>query len=378
MDRLQTNDRYEVLSRDFAANQTSSTRTYNRHHFLQLMNDDKRRAQYQNIQLTAKAEGMTVTRLYEKQEWADFVAPTFLDPVLENTSYTSVAENVASSITVGQGLKFIYREFENFQRAQRGAENTEFERKRGTKRLQEVELHTLGARSYITEEELADIPVDAMQMELRTMGASIALERDLLWVDSLHRATSGDNASTFGNVITVNGSLDVETLHLCMQYFQSPFNTDRVTPFADVSEDTERLMRIGKFRATDCFVSPAMYWTIVNTDYLKAQHIWQGSRILDTGELNVPLLGMNIHKTNIGYFENANDPDSWIATNDVYICDRRQGGTGTIGVRQPLQVRNWEQPSFRTQDFMIFERVGFAVQNRRALIRIIEDDPYVS
>ena len=216
-----------------------------------------------------------------------------------------------------------------------------------------------------------------MRLELNTMGASIALERDLLWMDSLYRATSGTNATTFHNALQSSGTLDVEGLHAVLTWFTSPFaaTTSTITltnPFdtTDEAKQVEGLMRIGKFRATDVIVSPAIYWNIVNNKDLQKGYIWQNSRILDTGELQVPLLGVNIWKTNVGYYTDVDDPDSWLSQDDIIICDRRMGGTGTIGVRQPLQVRQWEMPNFRTQDFQIFERVGFAVQNRRALVRV--------
>ena len=85
----------------------------------------------------------------------------------------------------------------------------------------------------------------------------------------------------------------------------------------------------------------------------------------------VVVLGVNLHKANVGYFADVDDPDSWIPTDDAIIIDRRMGGGGTVNQRQPLQVRNWPKPEFRTEDFMVYERVGFAVQNRRALVRVV-------
>ena len=67
---------------------------------------------------------------------------------------------------------------------------------------------------------------------------------------------------------------------------------------------------------------------------------------------------------------NPDDPDSWSSDDAMYFIDRNNLGGGTIGVRQALTVRDWPNPAFRTSDFMIYTRLGFAVQNRRALVRV--------
>ncbi len=374
-------DLFTTMQRQEAADlpiTTNDNRVYNIHHYLRDQNDPTKRASFETASLEWQAEGATVRRLYERNEWSEFVPTVFLSGILEHTEYASTASQLASTVTVPSGLTFVYREFEHYQRAQRGAENTEFERKKGLRRTQQVALHTLGARTYATEEELLDLPVDALRLELQTMGASIALERDLLWMDALYAATSGSNSATFHNSIVVNDYLSVEDLHLVLTWFTSPFDAESSTgnvtvtnPFSgSEAAEVEGLMRLGLFRPTDVLVSPRQYWQIVNNATLQAQNIWTNSRILDTGELQVPLLGVNIWKTNIGHFTDPDDADSWVATDDVYVLDRRRGGGGTIGVRQPLQVRNWDTPALRTQDAMIFERVGFAVQNRKSLIRI--------
>ena len=362
---------------DRSADLADSKRAYNRHHFLRDMNDAKKRAKYDTARLDMQSEGATVRRVYERADWAEFVPTMFLEPLLENTTYTSTSGQLADSITVPSGLTFVYKEFENFQRAQRGGENTEFERRKGKRATQEVALHTLGARSYVTEEEMLDIPVDSMQLELRTMGAALGLERDLLWMDSLYRATSGANSVTYNNNLVSKAALDFEGLFAVITWFTSPFAKDLTTitlsnPWDTTEEakQVEGLMKLGKFRVTDVLMGAESYFNIVNNTTLQAQYVWNSSKILDTGQLNVPLLGCNFHKVNMGYFADPDDPESWIDTDDIIFCDRRMGGCGTIGVRQPLQVRQWDMPSFRTQDFQIFERVGFAVQNRRGLVRV--------
>lgn len=354
-----------------------SQKTYTSGDFLRTMNDPTKKSAYQNLRIAIDHDGLTPRRLFERNDWADFVPTVFLDGILEHVSYQSTASQLANNVSVDTGLTFKYREFEHYQRAQRGAENTEFERRRGSTRLQEVPFHTLGLRSYVTEEEMLDIPFSAMQLELNTMGASIALERDLLWMDSLHTATTGDNATTFHNHLNSSADLDLAGLHAVLTWFNSPFDASLSTitltnPFENGTdaEQVEGLMRIGKFRPTDVLVNAKMYFSIVNNSFLQSQNIWTNSRILDTGELQVPLLGVAIHKTNTGYFGDVDDPDSWIPTDDIIILDRRMGGAGTINSKQSLQVRNWPTPEFRTEDFMIYERCGFAVQNRRALIRV--------
>jgi len=357
---------------------SDSNKRYTAGDYLRTMNDAKKRAEFANIKLAIKHDALTPNKMFAAKDWTEFIPTVYLDGILEHVSYQSTASQLANNISVDTGLTFKYREFEHFQRAQRGAENTEFERRKGSRRLQEVPFHTLGLRSYVTEEEMLDIPFSAMQLELNTMGASIALERDLLWMDSLHTATDGTNATTFHNRLTSNAALDLEGLHGVLTWFASPFAESLTTitlenPFetGTNAEEVEGLMRLGKFRPTDVIVNAKMYFSIVNNSFLQSQNIWTNSRILDTGELQVPLLGVNIWKSNVGYFADVDDPDSWVPTDDIYVLDRRMGGGGTINSRQPLQVRNWTKPEFRTEDFMIFERVGFAVQNRRALVKIV-------
>lgn len=345
--------------------------------YLRTMNDPTKKAEYQNIRFAVDHDGLTPRRAYERADWADFVPTVYLGGILEHVSYQSTASRLANNVSIDTGLTFKYREFEHWQRAQRGAENTEFERRKGQRRLQETAFHTLGLRSFVTEEEMLDIPFSAMTLELNTMGASIALERDLLWMDSLYGATSGTNATTFHNALTSKADLDLEGLHAVLTWFAAPFEEslttiDLTNPWESGTdaEQVEGLMRLGMFRPTDVILNSKLYFSIVNNSFLQSQNIWTNSRILDTGELQVPLLGVNIHKANVGYFADVNDPDSWVPTDDIIVLDKRLGGGGTINQKQPLQVRNWATPEFRTEDFMIYERVGFAVQNRRSLVRI--------
>lgn len=370
----------DIFQRMATMDEPSETcpRKYTQYDFLRAMNDPAKKRTYEQVKLAVASDQLTPKRLYERQEWAEFVPTVYLDAILENTAYQSVSGQLATNVSIDTGLTFKYREFEHFQRAQRGAENTEFQRTKGSRRLQETAFHTLGLRSYITEEEMSDIPFSAMQLELNTMGAAIALERDLLWMDSLYRATSGTNATTFHNQLTSKADLDLEGLHGVLTWFVSPFTEslttiDLTNPFESgtAANQTEGLMRLGKFRPTDVLVSPRLYFSIVNTSVLQQQYVWNNSRILDTGELQVPLLGVNIHKVNMGLFTDPDDPDSWTASDDIIVIDRRMGGGGTVNSKQPLQVRNWTSPEFRVEDFMIYERVGFAVQNRRALVRVV-------
>jgi len=369
------NDTFARMDREFMPGDTQ--RKFSSADYLRMMNDPKKRAEYANVKLAVQHDGLTPKRMNSAKEWADFVPTVYLEPILENVSYQSTASQLANNVSIDTGLTFKYREFEHFQRAQRGAENTEFERRKGSRRLQEVPFHTLGLRSFVTEEEMLDIPFSSMQLELNTMGASIALERDLLWMDSLHTATSSANATTFHNLLSSKAPLDLEGLHAVLTWFTSPFEKSMQTidlddPFVggENAEQVEGLMRLGKFRPTDVVLNAKSYFSVVNNSFLQSQNIWTNSKILDTGELQVPLLGVNLWKANIGYFADVDDPDSWIPSDDIYVIDRRMGGGGTINSKQPLQVRNWTKPEFRTEDFMIFERVGFAVQNRRALVRI--------
>jgi hypothetical protein len=92
----------------------------------------------------------------------------------------------------------------------------------------------------------------------------------------------------------------------------------------------------------------------VNNSTLQSQQVWNNSRILDTGELQVPLLGVKIWKANIGYFTDADDPNSWVDDDSVYFIDRSNGGGGVINSKQPLQVRNWFDNASRVEDFQIF------------------------
>ncbi len=360
---------------DWNSDPTPSNHVFSTDDYLRLMNDPKKREQYDQCKARVASDHLSPQRMYNTAEFADFVPVQFLEPILEHVSYASVAGNIANQVSVNTGLTFKYREFENFQRAQRGGENTEFERKRGSRRLNEVPFYTNGLRSYVTEEEKLDLGFDAMRLELNTMAASIALERDLLWMDSLHRATSGSNATTFNNALQTSDELDLQGLHGVITWMTQPFaaatsSIELTNPFTSSTEQIEHLQRLGKFKTTDVILNTKAYWNIIKNTTLQNQQIWSNSRILDTGELQVPLLGVRIWKANIGYFTDADDVNSWIDTDDIFFVDRNAGGGGTINAKQPLQVRNWFDNPARVEDFMVFERVGFAVQNRRALIRV--------
>lgn len=355
----------------------SGSRRFTKYDYLRTMNDPQKRATYERLKLAIQSDGLTPRRVFEAKDWAEFIPTVYLDGILENTAYQSVSGQLANNVSIDTGLTFKYREFEHFQRAQRGAENTEFLRTKGKRRLQETQFHTLGLRSYVTEEEMSDIPFSSMQLELNTMGAAIALERDLLWMDSLYHATSGSNATTFHNRLVATSDLDLEGIHGVITWFISPFAENLTTinlpnPFEDgtAAEQTEGLMRLGKFRPTDILMSPRIYFKLINNSFLQQQYVWNNSRILDTGELQVPLLGVNFWKVNMGYFLDPDDAESWMSSDDIIVLDRRIGGGGTVNSKQPLQVRNWTTPEFRSEDFMIYERLGFAVQNRRALVRV--------
>lgn len=376
MVKTMQSDLFNRLERSYEPAATCARR-FTSGDYLRTMNDPGKRATFDGLKLAVQHESLTPRRIYERAEWADFVPTIYLDGILEHVTYRSVASQLATNVSIDTGLTFKYREFEHWQRAQRGAENTEFERRKGSRRLQETAFHTLGLRSYETEEERLDIPFSAQQLELNTMGAAMALERDLLWVDSLYAATAGTNATTFHNHLIAKAALDLEGLHAVLTWFKAPFAKDLTTITLDnpwesgtAAEQTEGLMRLGMFKPTDVLVNSETYFNIVNNALLQQQYVWSNSRILDTGELQVPLLGVNIWQVNMGRFADVNDPDSWIATDDIIVLDRRIGGGGTVNQKQPLQVRNWETPEFRSTDFMIYERVGFAVQNRRSLIRV--------
>ena len=298
--------------------------------------------------------------------------------VIEGAGYQSVSQNLATEITPPKGFQFAFKEFDMFPRAQTIGEGDEFTREKGSTRLQFVPFHTIGLRSYATEEEVMDTPLDTQRLELNAIGASISLERDLFWMDSLYNATSGSNLTTFNNSVTLNpatssnpdiGVVDVGVLLAVITYMKSPFNlTSTKIDLANTFAEVEGLQRLGKFRPTDVVVSGATMHRILSTVELQSQNFWKNSQILDTGELRVPLLGVSFWVANVGYF--ADDGRTWIDSDDVYVIDRNMGGGGTIGVRQPLTLRNWETPQFRTMDFHVYTRLGFAVQNRRAIMRI--------
>ena len=271
-------------------------------------------------------------------------------------------------------MNFQFRYFDLFERAQVIGEGDQFERVKGERTVQEVEFHTIGLRSYQTEEENLDVPIDTMRLELNGMGASMSLEQDLYWIDSLFKATSGSNATTFFNTVTGKRALTINMLLAVLTFMKSPFalNNEDVTLSNDY-EEVEGLQRLGKFQPTDIILGGKKWFELLSIANLQNQHIWTNSRILDTGALEVPLLGVRFHQVNMGSLADA-DGRTWLPSDDIYIVDRNQGGGGTIGVRQPLQVREWETPQFRTLDYHIYNRLGFVVQNRRALIRLIAPD----
>ena len=368
---------FRMMDRDDVPRTSADVHDYTEEDFLIMMNDESKRREYEQAKLNWKTKSTTLRKIYaESDTWSSFVPTTFLDGVLEHTTYQSVAQNIAARIDIPQGLIFQYREFEHFQRAQHAAEGTEFERKRGSRRTQQVDIHTLGVRSYVTEDETLDLPFSVLDLETRIMGSSIALEQDLLWIDSLHDATSGDNATTFHNNLQAS-DVDIEMLLGIITWFFSPFDKNLTSinltnPFdgGTNAEETEHLMRLGKFRVTDIVLPVNRYFDVINNSVLQNQQIWHASRILDSGALEVPLLGARFWKCNCGFFTNSDDPDSWVSDDAIYFIDRNNLGGGTIGVRQPLTVRDWPNPAFRTSDFMLFTRLGFAVQNRRALVRV--------
>ncbi len=317
-----------------------------------------------------KKDGWTVSKIYSRADWSTFVPTTFAEFILEGAGYNPVSNQIAASVTPPAGLNFQYREFDLFERAQVIGEGDQFERVKGERRIQEVPFYTIGLRSYQTEEESLDVPIDTMRLELNGMGASMSLEQDLYWIDSLYRATSGTNETTFLNTVQAKRSLTINMLLAVLTYMKSPFdvNNDDLTLSNDF-EEVEGLQRLGKFRPTDIILGGKSWFDLLSIANLQNQHIWTNSRILDSGSLEVPLLGVTFHVSNMGRLSEA-DGRTWLPSDDIYIVDRNQGGGGTLGVRQPLQIREWETPQYRTMDWHIYTRLGFVVQNRRALIRL--------
>lgn len=318
-----------------------------------------------------KKNGFTVTQIYERSDWTTFVPTTFLEFILEGAGYNPVSNRIAGSVTPPAGLNFQFRYFDLFERAQTVGEGDQFERVKGDKAVQEMPFHTVGIRSYETEEESLDIPIDTMRLELNAMGASMSLEQDLYWMDSLYRATSGANATAFHNTVTAKRSLSINMMLAILTHMKSPFDlsnadVDLVNDF----EEVEGLQRLGKYQPTDVILGGRAWFDLLSIANLQQQHIWTNSRILDTGALEVPLLGVRFHVANMGSLAES-DGRTWLPSDDIYIVDKNQGGGGTIGVRQPMQVREWEEPKYRTMDWHIYTRLGFVVQNRRALIRLI-------
>ena len=349
---------------------SSKVKRYTKYDFQRDMADLEFVRKLNAAQREWKTNGTTITKIYERSDWTAFVPTTFLEFILEGAGYNPVSNRIASSVTPPAGLNFQFRYFDLFERAQEVGEGDQFERVKGERTVQEMPFHTIGIRSYQTEEESLDVPIDTMRLELNGMGASMSLEQDLYWIDSLYQATSGTNATAFLNTVTAKRSLTINMLLAVITFMKSPFdlNNDDVTLSNDY-EEVEGLQRLGKFQPTDIILGGRQWYDLLSIANLQQQHIWTNSRILDTGALEVPLLGVRFHVVNMGYLH-PDDGRTWIPSDDIYIVDRNQGGGGTIGVRQPLQVREWEEPRYRTMDWHIYTRAGFVVQNRRGLIRL--------
>lgn len=370
---------FRMMDRTDSPQTTNDSRQYTSYDFVKMMNDPNKKREYERAKYEWLNTPTTIKRIYgESNQWSSFVPTVFLDGILEDTSYRAISDTIASQVDVPQGLEFFYRSFEDFGRAQHVSEGGELTRRKGLRRRQSVPIHTIGVRSSVTMEEQLDLPFSVMELESRTIASSISLERDLLWIDSLNDATTGQNAIDFNNSLTAS-DMDLETLLAVINWFFSPFDKslDNITlsnPFDDSGTTSaagvEGLMRLGKFRVTDIVMPANRYFDIINNTVLQSQNIWTNSTILDTGALSVPLLGANIWRANIGSFSNADDPGSFTTSDELYFIDRNQLGGGTIGVRQPLTVMDWPSPEVRSTDFQIFTRLGFAVQNRRAIVRV--------
>ena len=204
-----------------------------------------------------------------------------------------------------------------------------------------VAFHTIGDAFFVSEEERLDTPFDVSARESRAIAANMALERDLRIVDAWYKATSGDNATDFQNVFTIpagvweNSDDAIKVLLALTIWINSPFeltDTDLGLTLTTTMPggELEQLQRIGKYRVTDVVLGGAKYYALTTNDKLWNKNYFEGARILDNGALQIPLLGLNIHRANIGYLSPTND---WTADDSVYLIDRPNGGGGVIAER---------------------------------------------
>ena len=103
---------FRLMDRDNVPSSSSDTHDYTEEDFLILMNDDSKRREYESAKLSWKTKSTTLRKIYaESDTWSSFVPTTFLEGILEHTTYQSVPQNIAARIDIPQGLIFQYREF---------------------------------------------------------------------------------------------------------------------------------------------------------------------------------------------------------------------------------------------------------------------------
>lgn len=358
----------------------SNVRAFTRYQVLDVLRDAGRTNQLRAAQSNWRANRLAPRRIYETAEWSDFVPVTYLEPVVEHVGYNSIATQLASTIGAPPGQFYYWKEFDRYDagRPQQVAESQGFELKKGDLTRSPFPYVTIGDGFGTTDEELLDTPLDITSMHTRAIAAGIALERDLRMVNAWYLATSGQNAIDFSNVITVQAGQwetadkAIEILLALTIWYNSPFELDASELGMALSTtfpggELEQLQRIGKGRITDIVMNGERYYQLVRNKTLWNKQYFEGARILDSGALSVPILGVNIWRANIGTLDNTNN---WTADDSIYLIDRPNAGGGTIIEKQPLTIRNWPNPEFRRQATVIYERVGFVVQNRRAIYRL--------
>jgi len=295
---------------------------------------------------------------------AGWVPDVFFAQILEGAQYLQVGRQFANVYNAPEGQPhIIYREFDRFTRPQIVGEDDEFKSRKGERKTQTLDFVTIGDRVNFTWQTLKDFPIDQTGLELRAIGASIALEEDRFVVNALHNATSGNNATTYHNTTTYEATGNYLPFVELMRYkarMAAPTETSH--PGMD---DQTRDTLLNLYNANILIVPPSIYEDIVTNYLTMDQAFWRNSKILDDGSIETAF-GMKIYRMNTGYMDEQYE---WYSTDDVYFVDSRLGGVDMV-FKEPLQLVDWPTNEYRRQNMMVYERMNAIVRNRRSIFRL--------
>ena len=300
---------------------------------------------------------------------ANWVPDVFFQQILEGTQYLQIGRTIANVYNAPPGQpQLIYREFDRFLRAQIVGEDDEFEARKGSYKTQSLDFVTIGDRVGFTWQALKDHSIDQTGLELRAIGASIALEEDKFVVNALYNATTGQNATDFHNTTTYSAVGNYLPFAEIMRY-KARMAAPSTESHPDMDEQT-RMTLLNLYNANVLLVPPEVYEDIVTNYLTMDQTFWRNSTILDSGAIKTAF-GLTIYKVNTGYFDAQYE---WYPTTDVYFVDTRMGGVDMV-FKEPLQLVDWPTNEYRRQNMMVYERMNAIVRNRRSIFRLSIETP---